>query len=161
MSVYKDTDRAIIPHAALDDMTSMIKSGVFEIGSHTHDMHQSAEYEAALGNDSPRIDVSRLADEDESVYLDALRADFDKSFEKIQKAYGSGDCLRALAYPRGVLTNEAAALLRDEYGVKMTFSTEEGIHTVVRGLGQSLYGMKRFNVDGYMTADDVLAKIGG
>lgn len=160
-SAYKDTDHAIIPHAALSEIASMADSGVFEIGSHTYDMHQSEAYEAEIGNKSPRIDVSRLEGESEAEYLKTLRSDFVRSFADIEKVYGSHRYIEALAYPRGVWSNEAAALLREDWGVKMTFSTEEGIHTVVRGLEQSLYCIRRFNVDGNMSAEDVLARIGG
>ncbi|MBR3997973.1 MAG: polysaccharide deacetylase family protein, partial [Clostridia bacterium] len=142
-------------------IAAMADSGVFEIGSHTYDMHQSAEYEAEIGNMSPRIDMSRLDGESEADYLNALRSDLVRSFAEIEKVYGNHRYVEALAYPRGVWSNEAAAVLREDWLVKMTFSTEEGIHTVVRGLEQSLYCIKRFNVDGSMTPEDVLWRIGG
>ena len=158
-SKYKDADHEIIPHATLGEIAAMAESGVFEIGSHTYDMHQSLQYEIECGNSSPRIDMDRLDGEEEQAYLNAVRSDFVRSWADIQSATGENFML-TLAYPRGVWTNEAAAVLC-EMGVKMTFSTEEGVHTVVRGLEQSLYGIRRFNVDGAMTADEILAKIGG
>ena len=158
-SVYKDTDDEIIPHASLGEIRDMAESGVFEIGSHTDDMHQSEAYEIGMGNPSPRMDMGRLDGEGEMAYIDAVRSDFVHSWADIHKATDESFLL-TLSYPRGVWTNEAAAVLR-EMGVKMTFSTEEGVHTVVRGLEQSLYCIKRFNIDGNMTAEDILARIGG
>lgn len=150
---YKDINMPIIPHFDESAMLEMVKSGVIEIGSHTYDLHQSAEYEISRS----RIDMDRFDGEDEGAYLRVVREDVRKSLEQLESA--TGEEIIALAYPRGVMTDEAAAVLREE-GIKLTFSTTEGVQTVVRGLEQSLYGMKRFNIGGEISAEEFLKKLG-
>lgn len=149
---YKDTSVSIIPHFDETAMAEMSKSGVIEIGSHTYDMHQAEQYESCVA----RVDIGMLEGENEADYLEIVRNDVEKSLESLNSAVG--EAVIALAYPRGVMTDEAACILKDE-GVKLTFSTTEGINTVVRGLEQSLYGMKRFNIGGEITAEELLEKL--
>lgn len=154
-STYKDTGGPIIPHFTLEEMKTMADSGVIEIGSHTYDLHQSETYEPGTA----RIDLGRLKGESEQDYLNTLRSDFVQSFADLHEATGETHLL-TFAYPRGVWNDDAAAVLR-EMGVKMTFSTRPGVHTFVRGLEQSMYAVKRFNVGGEMTAEELLERIGG
>lgn len=152
-STYKDTDHAIIPHCTAAELREMAQSGVFEIGSHTYDLHQSEEYEPGTA----RQDLGRLETESEREYLNTLREDCLRSFADLQQITGENHLL-TFAYPRGVWIDEAAAVLR-EMGVQMTFSTQAGVHTFVRGLEQSMYAVKRFNIGGDMTTEELLALI--
>ncbi len=152
-NTYKDTENAIIPHFSFDEMRIMAESGLIEIGSHTHDLHQALSYETGTA----RQDMSPLAGESEEDYLRLIREDVSRSLADITEAVGDA-YFPALAYPRGVWNDEAAAVLHD-LGVKMTFSTEEGCHTFVKGLEQSMYAVKRFNVGDDISAEALLERI--
>ncbi len=152
-STYKDTENAIIPHFSYEEMKIMAESGLVEIGSHTYDLHQAQAYETGIA----RQDMSPLEGEGEEDYLRLIKEDVSRSLADIEKATGEA-YFPALAYPRGVWNDRAAAVLAD-LGVKITFSTEEGVHTFVKGLRQSMYAVKRFNVGGDVSAEALLERI--
>ena len=60
-----------------------------------------------------------------------------------------------LAYPSGAYSTLSQWVL-EENGIRVTLSTEPGVNTVVRGLPQTLYCMKRFHVDGSVSPADLL-----
>ncbi len=148
---YKDTDNAITPHFGEDEMREMVESGVIDIGSHTYDMHQSEAYESGAA----RTKMAQLDGESEAEYLDALRADVNKSKQQL---FGiTGEEVRVLSFPQGYYNDNILAVLREE-GVVMSVSTDWGVATVVKGLEQSLYAMKRIGADN-MTADQLMEQI--
>ena len=63
--------------------------------------------------------------------------------------------MEALAYPSGkydTLTN----VVLNQNGIKLTLSVETGINTIIKGLPQSLYALKRFNIDDSLTGKDIV-----
>lgn len=151
---YKDTENAITPHFGEAEMAEMTSSGLITIGSHTYDMHQWAPYESGTVRES----VSRLPGESEEEFISALRKDFSKSSSDIETA--TGEAVTAFAYPMGVYDTLSQWVLSD-LGVKVTFSTDHGTNTVIKGLPQSLSALRRYNISDDYTADELLELVGG
>lgn len=149
-STYKDTGRSIYPHFGKKETNEMEKSGVFDIQSHTYDMHQQAEYESS---DVVYDNVLPSADESENDYIERMRADL----AAWEKTVGKKPC--ALSYPNGI-TCETAQVLLNEYGIKLTFCSEARRNTLVKGLSQSGYSLGRFNVTEDLSGEQLLHLIG-
>ena len=147
--VYKDTGEAIIPHFGADEAREMVRSGVMDVQSHTFDMHQAAQFE----DGTARTSVSRIDGESEEDYVAALREDIAESIAQLETA--AGEEIFALAYPGGILTDEAAAVFA-ETGITVTFSTEYRGNTIVRGLPQSLLGLGRYTITDDVTGEELL-----
>lgn len=148
---YKDTDHAITPHFNEEAMWEMIDSGVISIGSHTYDMHQAEAYEDGIA----RTTMASLAGESEAEYIEAIRSDVACSKDQLRNI--TGEEVRILSLPQGYYNDNILAVLREE-GIVMSISTDWGVATVVKGLEQSLYAMKRIGADN-MTADQLMEQI--
>lgn len=144
--VYKDTGEPIIPHFGKDAAAEMVRSGVMDVQSHTWDLHQAAQFEQGTA----RISVSPLPDEKEADYLAVLENDIRISRTRLEEI--TGEPVFALAYPGGMMTDEAAAVFRDN-GITVTFSTEYRSNTLVKGLPQSLLGLGRYTITEEMTGE--------
>ena len=146
---YKnDGEHAIYPHFGLTEAEEMRASGLVEIQSHTYDLHQASAYEA----ETARENMAALAGESEADWLDVLRLDAER--EKEALSMGGENPVFALAFPSGVQNDEirAAAV---ESGMRVMLTTETGTNTLIRGLPQSLYGLRRITV-GEMSGADLL-----
>ena len=64
----------------------------------------------------------------------------------------------ALSYPSGKWDTLSSVVLR-ENGIKVTVTIEEGMNEIVKGLPQSLYSLKRYNVDETVQADELIRKL--
>ncbi len=150
---YKDTEKPILPHFSYEQAAEM--NDCVEIQSHTYDMHQSEAY------DTPpvRQGVLRLPDESEAEYIEAFRADFQRLKNEVYA--GTGRTVTAFAYPYGLFEPDLNDALLCEMGVRITLTTQPGVNTVVKGLPQSLLGLRRISVSGSMTAGELLQKIAG
>lgn len=150
---YKDTGHEMNPHFSMAQAQEMLDSGLIEVQSHTYDMHQWAPFEE---NEPVRSTVAQLDGESESDYIAALREDS----EAFQSAAKNGGIVRAFAfaYPEGDANRLAEAILYEE-GYVITLRTERGISTIVRGLPQSLLGMKRIEVNGAWRGNVLLETI--
>ncbi len=148
---YKDTAEPINPHFDEEQIQEMIASGIIDVGSHTYDMHQSESYETG----DARTTMAQLKGESETEYLEAIRSDIVRSKEQLREI--TGEEVRVLSFPQGYYNDNILAVLREE-GVVMSVSTNWGVATVVKGLEQSLYAMKRIGADN-MTADQLIEQI--
>ncbi len=146
---YKNTGEPIIPHFGKTEAMEMAQSGVMEVQSHTWDMHQAVQFESG----TPRTCVKSLEGEAETDYLSALEDDIRASIAQLEDA--AGEPVFALAYPNGIMTEEAAAVFR-ENGITVTFSTEYRSNTLVRGLPQSLLGLGRYTITDSVTGDELI-----
>lgn len=153
-NTYKDTGIAIEPHFGVKEAKEMLASGRVELGSHSYDMHQWRHYESGP---VVRENLKKLPGETEESYKAAVRADARQFAAFYRQHFGGSTAL--FSYPRGAVTATAAAILREE-GFTVTAASERGISTVVQGRPRSLESLRRFNVSGDMTADQVLAMIG-
>ena len=147
---YKDTGNAITPHFGTAEAAAMLASGCIEFGSHTYDLHQWPPFET---EEPVRENLKMLPGDTEESYIAMLRDDIDRFC--VAYAEGVGGSTSLFSYPYGEVTTEAAVVLQ-ENGFRVTVTTEPGVNTLVRGLPQSLLGLRRFTVSGDQTAEDVL-----
>ncbi len=139
--------KEIIPHFGLNEAREMAASDLIEFSSHTYDMHNAEGFGSVT-----RPGILRTENETEDEYIAAFRSDFEKEAILLQEA--TGQEINALAYPYG-LHDDLSAILLNELGVKVTFTTEYGNETVIKGLPASLLGLKRIAVGDEMTGEDL------
>lgn len=152
-TTYLDTDAPITPHFGEKEAKEMTNSGVISLQSHTYDMHRSENYEK-----NARYDMGQLAGETEEEYIDTVREDLIMSREFLDSL--REDNVLALSYPKGRITDNAARIAVEE-GYTVTFSTNWGVQELVRGLGQSLYAVKRNHISNDVTAERLLEIVQG
>ena len=145
---YKDTGLAMIPHFAYEEALTAVETGTVSVQSHTYDMHQAAGYD-----DPARDSVLKMESESQPEYEAALKADFIRSVEELERAYGRE--VNALAYPLGKYSAESEAILK-ELGVKVTFITQEGSNTLRRGDSDSLRLLRRYTVTQSTTGEELV-----
>ncbi|MDL2287843.1 polysaccharide deacetylase family protein [Oscillospiraceae bacterium OttesenSCG-928-F05] len=115
-----------------EDMGRMASSGLWDIQSHSWDLHQ---------NGGGRLGVSQARGETEDAYRSTLYRDFIKITDRIAAAKGFPPT--AFAYPFGQMTETADAVLLD-LGYRLTFSCHEGMAEITPGDPSSLLRIKRF-----------------
>ena len=148
---YKDTGAAIRPHFDWAQAKEMYDSGYVDIQSHTFDMHRVEGLDAEY-----RDGASKLDGESDAEFAEIFKADLEKSRSDIESAVGND--VFALSFPKGihsVLTDVCAR----EAGFDVTVTTEEGVNDVVRGLPQSLRGLKRIGMYPNITGEKLLELI--
>lgn len=146
--VYKNTDYKILPHFTYDEALEMIDSGLIEIQSHTYDMHQYGPYEP----DTYRVGVLRNEGESEWDYHNHFKQDYQLAAQELTKRQIKSF---AYSYPFGMSTYVNDFLL-SVMGVNVTMSTDPGISRVLVGLPDTLFQLKRKNIDGDTDADQLL-----
>jgi len=133
----------------------MMKSGLVEIASHSHDMHygitgnpQGNTQAAAI---TRRYDIKHERYESEQDYLKRIRFDLGKSYNIIQER--TGQAPRALVWPYGrynqQLTNIAA-----ELGMPVTLTLDDGLNN-----GRELDALKRLYIYDSMPLADFVSEI--
>ena len=136
------------PHFGEAEAKEMHRSGLISIQSKSFAMCREG-----LSDQSLRDNVLQAEGETEEEYILAFRNDFAAMSELIGDI--SGEEIFAFSYPNGVADRNSATLLREE-GIQATFLTDPGCNTLIKGLPQSLYELKRFTVTEEMTGDDIL-----
>jgi peptidoglycan/xylan/chitin deacetylase (PgdA/CDA1 family) len=114
-----------------DRLADMAKGDVWEIQSHSWNMHQSN------GN---RMGVQRRAHQTVSQYIDALRTDFTLINDKLKEVTGKEPI--AFAYPFGAIDDQVEDVLK-EMGYKVTVGSTQGRSTLVAGRPETLHMLKR------------------
>jgi len=148
---YRGAGIPTMPYLGWETAREMARSDLFEIGSHTYDLHLVPEFEKGPGY--IRQGVLPLPGEPEDDYIAVFRHDTEAFIIEYEK--NLGDRPQAFSFPYGKYTKLAEALLA-EYGFKITFTTQPGPNEIVKGLPQSLYGLNRYTVSGAMSGDDLL-----
>ena len=148
---YKDTDYPITPHFSYEQAKEMVDSGVISIQSHTYDMHQWGPYE---DSDQPRENLLPLEGESEEDYRAALSADCETIRREIQEGTGEED-VHVIAFPGGYYDILSLVTLL-ENGFDISFSTEIGTNTLIKGLDQSLLALDRYNMNGSVSPEQML-----
>lgn len=148
---YKDTDYPITPHFSYEQGAEMVASGVISIQSHTYDMHQWAPYE---DSDQPRENILALEGESEEDYRSLLSADCQKIRQVIQEGMGEAS-VHVMAYPSGQLDTLSQVTLL-ENGFDITFTTQVGSNTLIKGQPQSLLGLHRYNMNESVSVEQML-----
>jgi len=152
-SLYKDTQHSIIPRFGDAEAVEMIRSGLISIQSHSYDMHQHEPYETG----PYRKGVLQRDDESDDEYVAAFKADFEQAAAQIYAMVGARPFV--FSYPFGLSNAKTDSLLRG-MGIRVTTTIVAGFNTVTRDKPDSLLSMKRFNVPGDMTPDELLEMIG-
>ena len=153
-TTYKDTDTPITPHFTLESAKPLVERGVLDINSHSYDMHQVAE----LDGEGCRQGVLQMDGERESDYIEALTADYLRSKAQIQSVLNVS--CNVFTYPYGLCDTLSEAVLHS-LGAEVTVITKPGINVIIKGIPQSLYQLKRINVSGGVTADELLQTLSG
>ena len=148
---YKDTDYPITPHFSYEQGAEMVASGVISIQSHTYDMHQWAPYE---DSDQPRENILALEGESEEDYRSLLSADCQKIRQVIQEGMGE-ERVHVMAYPSGQFDTLSQVTLL-ENGFDITFTTQVGSNTLIKGQPQSLLGLHRYNMNESVSVEQML-----
>lgn len=154
-STYKATAQPILPHFGWEQAREMTRSGLISIQMHTWDMHMSA----ALEQNSPiRTNVVRLEDESPDTYRAALETDYRRLEDAIREQLGYTPTV--FAYPGGIYSEESESILR-ALGTKITLSTDVGVNTLTVGDRDSLYLLKRFNINQSTDIQTLLSYVDG
>lgn len=148
---YKDTDYPITPHFSYEQGAEMVASGVISIQSHTYDMHQWAPYE---DSDQPRENILALEGESEEDYRSLLSADCQKIRQVVQEGMGEAS-VHVMAYPSGQFDTLSQVTLL-ENGFDITFTTQVGSNTLIKGQPQSLLGLHRYNMNESVSVEQML-----
>lgn len=150
---YKDTKEKIIPHFGADEAAEMYSSGLIDIQSHSYDMHQSEKFE----NNTPvRSSVKQFGGESEADYIKAFYSDFYEEDSIIKNI--TNKSIHSFSYPTGYYSEHSEILL-GQLGVKSTVTINEGTNTVIKGLPQSLFELKRIDVYRDMPDENLLNAI--
>ncbi len=149
---YKDTGVPIHPHFSEAQAKEMVASGRIDLQSHTYDMHQSASLESGPA----RTTVSPLEGEAEGAFIAAMEADFLRSRTQLEAI--TGKCPTVLAYPEGIYSDLTQATAWAS-GFRVTLTSDPGTNTLVRGLPQSLLGLKRDSITEAVRPEALLALI--
>lgn len=140
-STYKETENPISPHFDYNMAREMNLSKLVSVQSHTHDMHQAAQYEQG---ERVRENIMPLKDESFMDYIRTLKEDLTESKTKLEGQIGAP--VIALAYPSGRYNAFSEAMVRN-LGFRVTVSTTIGTNYIKKYDKESLYRLNRFNMN--------------
>ena len=100
------------PHMNADELKMMDRSRIFELISHSYDLHKNDE----------RVGASKLENETVGEYRKILTSDLAKSFSQLRSITGKSST--AFAYPYGAASDESVKIL-ESAGVKTALLCEE------------------------------------
>ena len=126
-----------------DEIAKLKHSGLFEIGSHTYNMH---DYK-------PRFGLRRMEDETDEKYYEALVKD-DIRLRKALKDK-SGVETNIFAYPFGAYYNDSLKLISG-LGYKMIFTANVKINYIKPGDFDTLLQLNRINREGDWTSEKMI-----
>ena len=130
----------------LNQMAELEKSGLVEIGNHTHNMHKF----------NPRYGIKQKSNESTEKYVATLTADI----QKAQDLLAANGVTRptTFAYPFGAYNTTARDTLIS-IGFRAFLTCNEGVSKVTLGDPASLYSLKRYNRSGNTTTDSFIKKV--
>ncbi len=128
-----------------DEIKTVLDSGLFEIGSHSFNLHHKKE-------DIPVI--CRMDGETEDSYRTRIYEDISMSKELLEDRFETE--ITAFAYPYGVSTEESAEIL-EKIGIENAFTTDLGI--TPEKSEDERYIRKRINVDGFCSERRLIFQI--
>lgn len=135
-------------HLTWEQVGTLKKSGYFEIGSHTYNMH----------NYKPRYGVAEKYGESEAEYRQALKNDISAVNEKIYGAIGEYPV--TFAYPFGKYNDVAKDELLNA-GFKLMFTCNEGVTKIYKNKPESLHYVRRYNRSGLYSTYSFVKKLEG
>ena len=150
-STYKDTGHPTTPKFDFQQARNM--AGIVDIQSHSYDMHQWAPFEEGRA----RENILMWYDECPHEYEQILRGDHLSISNLVYNNLGHIPI--AIAYPHGIYDQRAQDILTS-MGVRISFSTREGVALIEQGNPQTLLAIPRFNIDNYVTASSLMQLLG-
>ena len=149
-TTYKDTGIWTYPCFTYEQARKMYESGVFDIQSHTFDMHQWPPNETG---DYIRDSVLKLDNESEQEHRAALESDFSLSKSLIEE--GVGNRVFVLSYPHGDYTTVSEEISA-ELGFTITVTTKHGTNRIKIGDENCLRTLNRYTITDNISADDLI-----
>jgi len=134
------TGDPIIPHFTWDEVRPWVTAGVIDIQHHSHDMHQSRQFEP---EETFRVGALQREGESDEAYRAAFFEDFRTLAGTIEAELGTP--VTTYVYPHGRFTETTEAWLQ-ELGVRATVTTEFGLNTISRLDPEGLFLLKRINM---------------
>lgn len=150
-TMYKDTGIAMNPHFTYEQAKEMQDSGLVSIESHTYDFHR-----VSLDGENYRNGATQLPGESDKEFADMFIADINRSKEEIYNHLGK-DVLY-LSYPQGVHSTLTDVCVK-QAGIKATVTVEEGQNTLIKGIPQTLYNLKRVGIFEETVGDAFIQRI--
>ena len=146
----KSGDRGNVKSSFLSwcEISELKRSGLFEIGSHTYNMHEF----------QPRFGIRRLENETDEQYRMAIKNDDLKIKNAIRNKAGIEDDISIFAYPFGAYYKDSAKLF-GELGYKMIFTCNEKINIIKAGNFGTLLELGRFNRESKWTSKEMIEAI--
>lgn len=129
-----------------DRLSQMVKSGVWDVQSHSWNMHKVS---------GKRMGVQRNSGQTQQQYHDALYTDFSQITEKLTEVLGTPPL--AFAYPYGAMDDEAEVVLKD-LGYKVTLCSNSGQSVLVPGQPETLFRLRRLARINTRSAESLLGK---
>lgn len=117
-----------------DEIAELNKSRLVEIQNHGYDMHNNAE--------GKRKGMSKLKNESEKEYAEALKADLKKTQRLLWDNCGIKPA--AVVYPYGAYSKQTHEIVKS-CGFECTLLCEEKINVITQGDAECLYGLGRYN----------------
>lgn len=131
-----------------EQINEISKSGVFEIGAHTYDMHSL----------SSRKGCSKMPQESESEYMEAFEADLSKIITLLNENCGISPCV--FAFPYGFSSEESYPILK-KYGCIILLTCNEKMNYLSKSAsGDTPVILDRYNRPGDITTADFMSRIG-
>lgn len=144
-------DQLWLKHFDWNQAREMVNSGVIDIQSHTYSSHNMVK--DVKGNDKPALttriwDATTKTIETEEEYRKRITEDLAKSKELIETELGTE--VVSLSYPYGAY-NDIVTMVGKELGYKQFFTVKNGVNYI----GDNQLSLKRINVDGKHTGEDI------
>ncbi len=141
-----EKDQLEYSHLTWDEITSLAKSGIYEIGCHTYAMHAY----------KPRFGIKRIKGESVETHQKAV----DEDLERLDRALLDKCGIKpvAFAYPFGAYDESSEEVVKRRYD--MIFTCYERINTLKKGDKSKLSRLYRINRDGTKSTRAFLDKHG-
>lgn len=133
-------------YLTFDDISALSKSGRFEIGNHTYDLHRT----------EGRLGCSKLPNESEEQYRRLLYSDLSRLQKELCQSCGVTP--KVFAYPYGSISESAMPVLRELGFCAVLTCTEKT--NLLTGDPEELMHLGRFNRGSEMSTIEFMKKIG-
>lgn len=144
---YRGQQPGYLRHFGWEEAKEMYDSGVINIESHTHNLHQYV----TQGKTQKAAILARQANEDEASYKKRILDDLKTSRELIRQHIGKESI--SLAYPFGAY-DDTVIKLANEAGFKLHITIKEG-----KNLRNDKLLIHRLNVDGSYSGKQLVKKL--
>lgn len=151
-TTYKDTIEQITPHFALAAAQPWVERGVLTLTTHSYDMHQVA----SLDGENCREGALQMSGERPEDYAAALAQDYAMAQQQLSDVVSKP--LPVYTYPYGFYS-ELSEIVLHELGARATVTIDYGANQLLKGSPQSLYRLRRINVEGGLEAGELLERV--